>query len=262
MSPLISIITVNYNNANGLQKTIESVISQTYLKIDYIVIDGGSTDHGPEIIQDYKEHLNNWVCEPDSGIYDAMNKGIAIAKGKYLLFLNSGDVFTSSEALLNFITHENFKGDIIYGDYKFEDGQKIYPDELPPDYFMKTSLPHQSTLFKKEVFEQMGLYDETYKLGADRAYYLKCFVSGKIKFQHIPYFLTLFDLSGLSNDPELLEKKNEEDTRMLKNLYGSKYYEYKSQIEQERKIKRAKRNSIKGIVERVINRIKKMRLCL
>ncbi|MBW2937715.1 glycosyltransferase [Aureisphaera sp. CAU 1614] len=257
-TPFLSIITINYNQAEGLRKTIASVASQTYIDFEFIIIDGHSTDKSVEVIEQNKDHIDYWVSEPDSGIYNAMNKGIKIAQGQYLLFLNSGDALTESNALGNFINHSQFHGDIIYGDYQFQEGHKVYPDVLPTNYFMKTSLPHQSTFFKKSVFERMGFYDESYKIGADRAFYIKCFADKSIVFQHIPYFLTLFDLSGLSNDSEYTEKKRQEDARMFYEFYGSKYDDYKEQLKQEAKQKRAKRNSLKGILKRIVNRIKKI----
>ncbi len=89
----LSIITVNLNNKDGLQKTIDSVISQTFKDFEWIVIDGGSTDGSKELIEKYSDYISYWVSEPDKGIYNAMNKGIKVAKGDYLEFLNSGDIF-------------------------------------------------------------------------------------------------------------------------------------------------------------------------
>ena len=258
MAPKVSIITINYNNVSGLKKTIDSVVQQTYKGIEFIVIDGASTDGSVDTLFQQKKHIHVIISEKDSGIYNAMNKGIKKAKGDYLLFLNSGDILTGPTAIEDFVNHPHFGGDIIYGDYKFEQGQKMYPELLPPHYFMKTSLPHQSTFFKKSVFEIMGLYDETYKMGADRAYFIKCFENKEITFQHIDYFLTLFDLSGVSNDPKYLANKKTEDERMLYEFYGSKYEDYKVAVQLEAKRKKAERNSLKGILKRIINRIKKI----
>ena len=255
MKDLISVITINYNNAEGLSKTISSVVEQTYSEIEFIVIDGASKDASADVLEASKDKISKLVSEPDTGIYDAMNKGIKLARGEFLLFLNSGDFLTNPKALSDFVAHEKFSGDIIYGDYKFENGEKIYPDTLPPNYFMKTSLPHQSTLFKSDVFDEMGYYDESYKMGADRAFFLKCFVSNKFTFSHVPYLLTKFDLQGISNNPEYLLRKQAEDTRMLKSFYGDKYEIYLAEIEAARKMKRAQKNSIKGIIKRIKNRI-------
>lgn len=253
--PFLSIITINFNQAKGLKKTITSVIQQTYPNFEYLLIDGGSTDESVEIIKEHESHFQYWVSEKDDGIYHAMNKGIAKAKGDFLLFLNSGDVFTSETILETCLTHPEFEGDIIYGDYQFEKGFKKYPDILYPTYFMKTSLPHQSTFFRKEVFEQLGLFDESYELGADRAFYIKAFLSNQVVFKHIPCFVTLFDLSGMSNSPEFLEKKKAEDDRILREGYGDQYDYYKNEYEKELEQLQVKRNSISGILRRIKKRV-------
>jgi hypothetical protein len=104
----------------------------------------------------------------------------------------------------------------------------------------------------------MGLYDETYKIGADRAFYVKCQVVGTVLFQHIPYFLTLFDLSGMSNDADFLQRKKEEDIRLLKEGYGENYEVYRKNIENERLQKEAQRNSFSGILKRIGKRMRKL----
>lgn len=253
--PKLSIITINFNDVYGLQRTMNSVFEQTFTDFEYIVIDGGSGDGSLDLIKENAKTIAHWVSEDDSGIYNAMNKGIKAATGEYLLFLNSGDVLTEVSALKDFTDHPSFDGDIIYGDYKFKDGEKIYPDELTPSYFMRTSLPHQSTLFKKTVFDVMGLYDEKYKVGADRAFYIKCYLSGKFKFQHVKYFLTLFDLSGLSNDLEFITGKKMEDGQLLRDMYGSKYEHYYQEMEEEIERNAVPKYSYKGILKRIKRRI-------
>lgn len=95
----ISIITINYNNASGLEKTIRSVVEQTYNEYEYIIIDGASSDKSKEVVQGYQQYIDFWCSEKDSGIYNAMNKGIQRASGEYLLFLNSGDILSDSAVL-------------------------------------------------------------------------------------------------------------------------------------------------------------------
>lgn len=253
----VSVITINYNNAKGLEKTIASVREQQLEPIEYIVIDGGSTDGSTAVIERAADGIDRWVSEPDRGIYDAMNKGIAKAQGDYLLFLNSGDVLTSPHALREFLSHPSFKGDIIYGDYLFEDGEKRYPDTLTPWYFMKTSLPHQSTLFRSNVFDRVGTYDESYTIAADREFYLKCYMRGDVTFTHVPYFLTLFDRSGLSNDPDHVKKKQEEDERLFRKHYGEQYDHYKAMVLAEQRANRAKRNTVAGLFKRILKKLRR-----
>ena len=254
--PFLSIITINYNQANALQETLDSIAGQTYTDFELLVIDGGSTDHSKAVVSNYTSLIDYWVSEPDRGIYHAMNKGLKQAKGTYYFFLNGGDTLTSNDSLGQFIRHSNFSGDIIYGDYQYEKGHKRYPDQLTPTYFMKTSLPHQATLFHKKVFDQLGGYDESYAIGADRAFYIKAYLSGAFQFQHLPVFLTKFDLSGRSNDPSFQQQKKEEDLHMMRALYGNDFEMYWKQLQQERKANAVPKYSVKGIMKRVKKRIR------
>ena len=249
--PFLSIITINYNDKNGLKKTIASVLKQTYQDFEYIVIDGGSTDGSETIIKQYVEDFSYSVSEPDTGIYNAMNKGIKQAKGKYLQFLNSGDIFTSSNALNDFIGNSDFEGDIIYGDYKFENGEKIYPDQLTPLFFMRSSLPHQSTLFRSGLFNEMGLYDETLKISADRSFYIKCFLADSFIFKHITYPLVLFDLSGKSNTKDYKKMKTREDTLIFERHFGIFSEDYKNHLALEQELYRTRAITLSGWIKRI-----------
>jgi glycosyltransferase involved in cell wall biosynthesis len=258
MQPKISIITINYNNAIGLEKTIQSVILQTYKNFEYLIIDGDSNDGSLEIIQKNKTAIHFSISEPDTGIYNAMNKGIKVAKGDYLLFLNSGDVFNGTTALDDFVSYKDFGGDIVYGDYQFEKGEKIFPDQLTPLFFFRTSLPHQSTFFKREVFDQMGLYEEHYSIVSDRSFYIKCFLSNQFLFKHVPYSLSIYDLSGISNNPEHTKKQAIESERMFQEQYGVFYEDYNKMLLLQSQLNQVKRETISGVLKRIINKFKKV----
>jgi glycosyltransferase involved in cell wall biosynthesis len=249
MFKFLSIITINLNNAEGLDKTIASVVSQTYKNFEFIIIDGCSKDNSLEIINRYKEQINFWVSENDKGIYQAMNKGINLAKGSYLLFLNSGDILNGKYALETFINHKNFRGDIIYGNYKFEEGEKIYPAKLTPLHFFKSSLPHQSSLIKKELFSSFGLYNEDFKIVSDKAFFIKCFLSNNVQFSYVDFALSIADLSGISNtNYELV--KNENDA-ILKFFYSKHYEDYINYINLERNFKNLQKETLKGILKKI-----------
>ena len=256
--PKVSIITINYNNLEGLKRTVRSVLNQSYSDFEYLIVDGDSTDGSKEFVQENTESLSFWISEPDSGIFNAMNKGIMNSRGDYLLFLNSGDEFTSEEALSDFVGHPNFGGDIVYGDYSFDNGGKQYPDELTPFYFMRTSLPHQSTLFNRTVFDEMGGYDERYKISSDRAFYLKCFLSENYQFQHLPVALSRFDLSGLSNSSEWKEQKVREDQQIFKDLYGIYYSDLADFYQTQQALHATRRQTAKGFWKRLVKRLKRM----
>ena len=172
-----SIITVNYNNKEGLRKTIESVIHQTYRDFEYIVIDGGSTDGSADVLKEYDEQITYWVSEKDTGIYNGMNKGIAKATGEYLNFMNSGDCFYAPD-ILEKVSKNNYDTDIIVGrDYHYnEQTGKGFSTILPPRISMLTfyiqTLPHQSSFFKRDLFSNT-LYDESLKIVADIKFYIQ-----------------------------------------------------------------------------------------
>ena len=155
----LSIITVNLNNAIGLRKTIESVVNQTFTDFEYIIIDGGSTDGSVDVIREYSEKITYWVNEPDKGIYNAMNKGIKIAKGEYLQFLNSGDFLIDNRVLKSIFDLERNE-DVLYGEAVLGDNleKKIKfppsPKIIDHEYFWTNTLTHQSTLIKRTLFNR------------------------------------------------------------------------------------------------------------
>jgi len=174
----ISIITVVFNNVENIEKTIKSVFNQTYKNIEYIVIDGGSTDGTIDIIKKYKKNIDYWISEPDKGIYDAMNKGAKKATGDYLYFLNSGDYFYDFDVLYNL--SENFleNSDLVVGSVI-----KLYEDykTLSKAQIHKLSLgvmpPHQGSFIKRKVFEELDGYNIKYKSSGDFDFFCKFYKS-------------------------------------------------------------------------------------
>lgn len=197
----LSIITVNLNNRDGLQKTIDSVISQTFQDFEWIVIDGGSTDGSKELIEQYAEHFAYWVSEPDKGIYNAMNKGIKVAKGEYLQFLNSGDWLWDSNVLQKVFSN-NFDGEILYGDIALvQDSEPVsirkFNNQLRFSSLYELSLGHQSSFIQTKLLKEEP-YDENYKIASDYKFFIRKAIEGKI-FQHVDVVIACFDMSGFSN---------------------------------------------------------------
>jgi glycosyltransferase involved in cell wall biosynthesis len=220
--PKLSIITVNLNNAAGLQKTMESVFFQTFTDYEYIIIDGGSTDESKEIIE---KHQNKFVCaisEKDKGVYNAMNKGVLHARGNYLLFLNSGDTLYSQNSLSHFINHSNGE-DIVYGDVyvieKEREWIKTYPDKLSFGFFLRDSLHHQSTIIKKSVFEKTGLYDEDLKIVSDWKTCMNAICIDKVSYKHIDYCISTFPRDGFSSNPDNSELFKKERKAVVDQYY-------------------------------------------
>jgi len=210
----LSIITVNLNNKDGLQKTIDSVISQTFKDFEWIVIDGGSVDGSKELIEKYSDQISYWVSEPDKGIYNAMNKGIKQAKGEYVLFLNSGDYLFSTDVLQKIFSFNN-SSDIIYGYVAREiDGTVqnltgfLSKDDISLIDLYYQTIPHQGSFFKTSLFERFGLYNENLKIVADREFYIKTIIYGNISVKFLPITVSYFDDGGISStSPSYMKEK-------------------------------------------------------
>ena len=203
-NPILSIITINRNNADGLRKTIESVLSQDVsdkTQVEYIIIDGASTDESVEVIKSFENNQSNklqitkWISEPDSGIYNAMNKGIKMATGDYLHMLNSGD-FYEPNVLEDILDKLNKKPDILLCAMKYvindEYIEKI--DIKNPCFLTQGPMNHQGIIYLKSFHNINGLYDEGYKFSSDydfeiKAFYNKNLVVSYIFFPSVNYFL-------------------------------------------------------------------------
>ena len=205
MKRVLSVITINRNNAIGLLRTMESVYTQRYTDLEYIVIDGASTDDSVFVIQSYamknvKPDLS-WLSESDTGIYNAMNKGLGLATGEYCLFLNSGDCLVD-EYVLGKVVPLLGGADVYYGDAVFSQGEKIlermYPDKLTLDFFYNDSLCHQAVFYKRELLQRLGGYDETYQLIADWVMNVQL-LRKKSLFKHIPIEVARYDMQGMTS---------------------------------------------------------------
>ena len=206
-----SIITVNYNNKDGLQRTIESVINQTFRDYEFIVIDGGSSDGSIDVLNKYNEYITYWVSEPDGVIYQGMNKGISKAKGDYLNFMNSGDCFYDTFVLQE-VVNMNLDHDIIIGqDYHFSPKQqKGFATILPTRTSMITlymqALPHQSTFYKSELFIN-SLYDESLKLVADHKFNIQKICVDNCRVIYVNKVICFRESGGLSDSNQALSAK-------------------------------------------------------
>lgn len=222
----ISIITVCYNEPN-LEATCESVVAQTEQNFEWIVIDGGSDEKTQRIWQKYRHRINKFVSEKDSGIYNAMNKGIRLATGEYLLFLNAGDALEDAEVIDNIIKMK-LDRDIVYGDVRpvgRGDGKRVqtFPDFIERSYWIRHTICHNATFVKKSLFDEFGLYDETLRIVADWKKWLEFFLLRKCSYKHISLTVTRFDENGISTDPKrrwLLMKERE---IILKDYFSLKY---------------------------------------
>lgn len=216
---ILSIITINYNNAPGLKKTMDSVLQQTYGDFEYIVIDGNSSDGSKEVLKSYSNEKLIWLSEPDTGIYNAMNKGIRMAKGDYVLFLNSGDFLVSEDVLKKSIPKINRKVSFIGFNLLLDtkNGRKLreHPEKISFSYLVSNTLSHPSTLIKRTMFEKYGLYNENNKIISDWEFFFKTIGLHGESFQKIPEVLTVFDMNGISSQKENLARVKDERERVL-----------------------------------------------
>ena len=202
----LSIITICLNNKKGLKKTLESLYRQVYKEMEVWVIDGGSKDGSLDVIKYYKEKFNNkgqnfsFISEPDTGRYNAMNKGIQNANGKWVVFMNSGDI-PSSEHIYEDILHSNsYKNyDILYGDCILSGKGKQKLSKAKSLITIRKSLPfcHQAVITRTDLLKNRK-YDETFKIAADYEWYLNAYL-GKRRFLYIEKPFCIYDVSGVSS---------------------------------------------------------------
>lgn len=237
----LSIITINRNNAAGLRKTMESVFSQTYKDFEYIVVDGASTDESVEVIREY-ESVNcssvqplpfTWISEPDTGIYNAMNKGCRIAKGEYTLMLNSADCLIG-ENVIKMIIPELHDDDIIQGNIHYVENGHLFRDrgygrsELLFNDVLDGKFHHQASFIKKSLLEELGYYDDSYKKGADTYFYIKALGLNNASFKYVDIDISHFDMNGIASgkDPKWNAIGEEENKRFYSENIPRRLFEF------------------------------------
>lgn len=205
----LSIVTINFNNEIGLRKTIESVFHQTYKNFEYIIIDGGSTDKSVDVIKDFQSIITYWVSEPDKGIYNAMNKGIAQVHGEYCIFMNSGDTFYESATIEKSLPHLDGTA-IVSGKTYTENTIFPAPSGISLGMFMRFSLMHQSTFIKTSI-QKKYKYDEDYKIVSDRKFLMQVLIYENVSYKAIDVTISNFDMTGISMTNKELEQKERKD---------------------------------------------------
>ena len=230
----LSIITINWNNARGLEKTLQSVAFQTFKEFEYVVVDGASTEGSVEIIKKYESkfaHLR-WVSEPDTGIYNAMNKGIRMASCDYIQILNSADCLASSDVTERMLGALEMAGNpsILYGNMVkcFPDGRQIVDkcfagQEITMLGMYSGTLNHDPAFIRRDLFVKYGYYDENLKIVSDWKWYLQAIIFGGEKPQYVDIDVTLFDMTGISESVGSRERICEERESVLKAMIPSGY---------------------------------------
>lgn len=239
--PIITVITVVYNKVQEIETTIRSVIAQNYPSIDYIIIDGGSTDGTIEIIKRYNDCISLWISEPDKGIYDAMNKGIIHAKGEWINFMNAGDCYKSNNILTQLSSYltaniDILRGNIIrvYPHFKVKSVGVTVQNPGLIDLFNNT-FHHQATLIRISLFKKYGLYSLDYKLCSDWKFFFDCIVLHHINSKYVDITVALFKMDGASTNHSILYTKEQE--KYLKTLYGEELFNLLQELNIYRKLK-------------------------
>lgn len=227
----LTILTINLNNASGLEKTMRSVLTQSFKAFDYIVIDGASTDGSIDVIKHFEPKFDGrlkWVSEPDSGIYNAMNKGLHMATGDYIQILNSGDTLASQDvtermlAEVQRITKSEGKiPDIVYGNMtKVDSDGKIVGKSGKAEYslrqFYSSTLNHDCAYIRRDLFEKYGYYDENLKIVSDWKWYLQAIGLGDVVPKYVDIDVTVFDAGGISETN--LALRNAERRKVLEEV--------------------------------------------
>ncbi|MFD1601609.1 glycosyltransferase family 2 protein [Flavobacterium artemisiae] len=218
-NPKISIVTVVFNGASTLESTILSVINQNYKNIEFIIIDGGSTDGTLDLIKKYEDKISFWHSEPDKGIYDAMNKGLLKANGEWLMFLGCDDL------LLNTI-HEieplmKDKSSVYYGNSFFNKELLIYDGKFNGFKLSKKNICHQAIFYPKMIYKKRE-YDLKYKLLADYNYNIICYGDSRLNFEYMPFLISVFNQYGSVN--QSIDKVFMDDKYKIVSLHLSKTY--------------------------------------
>ena len=206
----LSIITVNLNNAESLRKTVDSVVNQSFVDYEYIIIDGGSTDGSIEVIKEYADKITYWVSEPDNGIYNAMNKGILKAKGEYCYFLNSGDWLIDINSISSIFYYQPVE-DIIYCNIETTQGLIVYPLKLSLLFFFSGTICHQAAFLKTNLFYRFGIYNENLKIVADWEFFIKAIILNNCSYKYINKIVSFFELGGISSKEDILVKNEKLD---------------------------------------------------
>lgn len=276
----ISIVTINFNNFEGLKRTLDSVAEQSYRDIEHIIIDGCSTDGSVYVIKEYEsanpnrdpffKHTINWVSEKDKGIYNAMNKGVRKATGAYVQILNSGDVFAAADVVERIIAEiekaeypELLYGNMIKKDYatgKVVGKSKEIESSLR-QYFVST-MNHDCCYIRRDVYEKYGLYDENLKIVSDWKWFLQAIGLGNVRPVYIDIDVTIFDCSGISETN--LELRNKERRQVLEEVLPpailADYDKYAFPMEQYNRLKKYHLWPIVYFMERVLFKLNKWKI--
>lgn len=280
----LCIITINYNNAEGLKKTLASVAAQTYRNIEHIIIDGGSTDGSVDVIKEYEQQISNsqspisliWSSEPDQGIYDAMSKGVRKASGDYIWILNSGDCATAADTvgrMMEVISHHTSSIPLLLGNIVkfYPNGRKVsekksktnsttpVPLETSMLTFYQGTVPQDAAFVRRDLFKKYGLFDPNLKIVSDWKLYLNMIALGNVLPMYVNIDVVLFDMSGISNTNA--QRRDAEKRAYLEDILPTSvlkdYDAYSFPIEQYKRLRKYHLWTLVYFMERALFKLEK-----
>lgn len=226
MTPKISIVTVVFNAATTLEKTIQSVAQQTYKDIEYVVVDGGSTDGTMDIVRKNERYITKWVSERDKGIYDAMNKGVKLCSGQWIYFLGADDVLTDAGVVEQIVRHFHHANEVIYGDVIFKHAGSRYDGRFGSFKIVTRNIPHQALFYPKSVFDSFT-FDTLYRVYADYHLNLRLYNDKRWKFKYMPIAVAIFDDTGSSGSGQPDAAFERDLNAIIKANFAPVYYFYR-----------------------------------
>lgn len=277
----LSIVTINYNNAEGLERTLNSVLTQSYKEIEHIIVDGGSTDNSVDIIKEYVQKAESgkrkveWVSEKDNGIYNAMNKGIKRASGEYIQILNSGDILAAPDVTERMCAE---LARLEIGDSRLENGVEIlygnmikqWPDgrrlndkggsgQLSMLKFYFGTLNHCSAFIRRDLFDKFGLYDENLKIVSDWKWYLQAIPLGGVTPVYVDIDVTIFDMTGVSESNTAFWKEERRPVleEFVPPMILADYDKYGNDMRMMDRLRRHHMHGLVRFIERVLFKMEK-----
>lgn len=275
----LSIVTINYNDAEGLRKTLASVAAQTYDHVEHIIVDGGSSDNSVDVIKEYVAKVERresrvesviWSSEKDNGVYHAMNKGIRKTTGDYIQILNSGDVLAAPDVTERMVSALNDGVAILYGNMMKDYGNgKLVRDNCGGAnstesfmYFYRGTLNHDCAYIKRDLFDKYGLYNEEMKICSDWEWYVRAIVLRGVRAVYTNIDVTIFDMNGISEsggkNKELIKKERREYLeKILPPAVLRDYDKYALDIEQVNRLKKRHIWGLVYVLERILFKLEK-----
>jgi glycosyltransferase involved in cell wall biosynthesis len=220
--PLVSVITAVYNGGATLERAIKSVVSQSCARMEFIIIDGGSTDCSIDLLREYENSIDYWISEADKGIYEALNKGIALANGEWLYFLGADDALADVN-VFNAIFSQQYDSKFLYGDVFYGNTGRIYGGGFTKRMLIKANICQQGILYHIDLFRILGNFDLNYPLLADWVFNMRAFALSGTKPTHLNVIIAEYSLAGVSN--RIIDVAFAKDRfALIKKYMGFSYY--------------------------------------